>query len=805
MKEDYNKSNKKSENSNAIRQNVLKNRSFASTFRNSFENYNKNNSTLKFLLDEGLRFYNNGEYKKAINCFQIVLDMEPNNTECKKQLLESAMKLEDQTQLNNCDENNILPQTLNLNDVLEFDGLNSDLNKEIKDTIRYPSSEENDISIDNYDENFKEPGFTDNNVFNNLFSKSAIIDTNNKSHWATDILAKKTMRKNLGKTSEPLISSIKNNNEGIAIFDLDGKLVFLNNTFADMHGYSTKRMIGKHLSTFHKNDHLPVVEAANNQIKQTGEFSGEMMHLKSDGSIFPILTHQSLLWNDSSKPIGVIGTYFDLTNLRIMEEEITRFNSAIEQSIDGIAIADLQLKLLYVNDAFASMHGFSQHEMYNMDIEKLYNKVQVEIFKKRIDYIPNQGLWAGEMGCIKKDGTAFPLYISITLIRDDFDNPNGVLLIARDIIERDRAELIAQEVNKNLDSIINTIHEPLIILDINLKILTGNKAFYKAFNQTQSQIKGQLLYNIANHQLDEPKLHELLEDLLPKNKRINNFEIEYNFHLDSPRTILFNAKVINRGENRTKLILLAMEDISERKQAEEELKWKLMKFKMEDGRVYLVKETNPSQSIEAFKDLLKIGYNGLIISRTPEKDFKKGVINGDCEFIWLAEKGKDKSMPPKLNEIELKIENLNRKHVILIDRGDYLFFKNGFKRTLSFIHRLRELAYIGGNVVIISFDPATLDDNELNLIEKECSEIEPRLTKKKLHEKQQKILRIIYEDNLIGKKPTYTVIGQELGISKPTARKRIRVLISVGYIMESVKGRNKILELTEMGKSLFQN
>jgi len=244
-------------------------------------------------------------------------------------------------------------------------------------------------------------------------------------------------------------------------------------------------------------------------------------------------------------------------------------------------------------------------------------------------------------------------------------------------------------------------------------------------------------------------------------------------------------------------------DISEQKRAEEDMKKRMMKFKLDAGKFYLVRESYPALSLEAFKDLLKIGYYGLVISRMPEIEFRKIISNYNYEFIWLAEKSVENSLQPKLKEIELKIENLPRKHTVLIDRMDYLIFKNGFKKILFFVQGLRDLAYLTSNIIIISIDPSTVNNQELRLLEKESLEIEPRLDKRKIPEELYKILKFIYQENSMGVKPSYINIGHELKISRPTVRKRIRSIISARYAIEIIKGKNKVLELTEMGRNLF--
>jgi DNA-binding MarR family transcriptional regulator len=250
-----------------------------------------------------------------------------------------------------------------------------------------------------------------------------------------------------------------------------------------------------------------------------------------------------------------------------------------------------------------------------------------------------------------------------------------------------------------------------------------------------------------------------------------------------------------------------VKDITDRKQTEEDMKRRLMKFILDDGKVYLISETLPTRSMEAFKDLLRIGYHGLALSRSPEKEFRKMVNNGHFDFIWLAEDDNTDTIPPRIKNLESKIDRLFKskpdRFAVYINRLDYIMFKNGFKKTLNFVQRLRELAYVTNNVIILSIDPTTLNNRESRQLEVECNEIKPRMEKKMLAEEQFKILRYIYGNNIVGVKPSYTDIGSELGISKPTVRKRIRILLNGGYVMEFSKGRNKFLELTQAGKNFF--
>ncbi|MFP4559579.1 MAG: DUF835 domain-containing protein, partial [Archaeoglobaceae archaeon] len=224
-----------------------------------------------------------------------------------------------------------------------------------------------------------------------------------------------------------------------------------------------------------------------------------------------------------------------------------------------------------------------------------------------------------------------------------------------------------------------------------------------------------------------------------------------------------------------------------------------MKFHFKEGDLYLEPEKTLSKSLEGFTDLLKVGYQGIIISRTPPEKFNAD-LSGSYDFWWLARKD-ESAIAPELEEIESRIEDLSRK-VFLIDRLDYLISNNNFENTLHFIQNLREIAYMKDHTIILSIDPQTLDEKESRLLEKECSPIEPRYMTK-LPENLLDVMKLIFRQNKSGIKPTYTDVGKELGISKPTARKRIRRLVNHGYLVESTQGRFKLVEITEKGRELF--
>jgi len=121
------------------------------------------------------------------------------------------------------------------------------------------------------------------------------------------------------------------------------------------------------------------------------------------------------------------------------------------------------------------------------------------------------------------------------------------------------------------ENIVETVREPLLVLDSDLKVLTANGSFYDAFKVTPEETIGKFIYDLGNRQWDIPKLRSLLEEILPANSVFNHYEVDHIFQSVGHKTILLNARQVFRKDVGSHIILLAMEDITERKRVEMEL------------------------------------------------------------------------------------------------------------------------------------------------------------------------------------------------------------------------------------------
>jgi chemotaxis protein methyltransferase CheR len=120
------------------------------------------------------------------------------------------------------------------------------------------------------------------------------------------------------------------------------------------------------------------------------------------------------------------------------------------------------------------------------------------------------------------------------------------------------------------DSIVDTVREPLVVLDRDLRVVMASRSFYRAFGATSEDTRGRPLYELAGGQWNIPALRKLLEEVTSEQRIIEAFEIEHEFASIGLRTLLLNARAVFDETNPNTAVLLAIEDITDRRAADRE-------------------------------------------------------------------------------------------------------------------------------------------------------------------------------------------------------------------------------------------
>src|SRR5580692_6127279 len=103
------------------------------------------------------------------------------------------------------------------------------------------------------------------------------------------------------------------------------------------------------------------------------------------------------------------------------------------------------------------------------------------------------------------------------------------------------------DIETYVQDIVDTVREPLLILDTTLRVRSANRAFHQTFQVSSEETENRLIYELGNGQWDIPALRTLLEDIIPTSSPFNDFELEHTFPIIGRRVMLLNGRMLRPG------------------------------------------------------------------------------------------------------------------------------------------------------------------------------------------------------------------------------------------------------------------
>jgi PAS domain S-box-containing protein len=346
---------------------------------------------------------------------------------------------------------------------------------------------------------------------------------------------------------------------GVVLTDIkDGNengFIYVNESYAKMHGYTADELVGKHYSVTVPQEQLAAVRQNSNHCISTGRLTyEEIRKVRKDGTVFPVLSTAQTVRDDSGKPAFIAGIIIDITEIKQAEEETRKFKAIADNADYGVSISEPKGRIVYLNQAYAQMHGYTLDETIGQEFTILYPKEQAKIIWERRERILKTGNSVDELWHQRKDGTVFPTLSTGTAVKDDQGNIIYIAATHIDISERKKMEEqlivtdrlaslgelaagIAHEINNPLTSIIgysdllmaqdigNDVHQDLEVL---------NRESKRAAQIVRNLLAFARKHQIVRERLDINQLIEMVLELRGYEQKVNNILVDAHFAGDLP-------------------------------------------------------------------------------------------------------------------------------------------------------------------------------------------------------------------------------------------------------------------------------
>ncbi len=314
-------------------------------------------------------------------------------------------------------------------------------------------------------------------------------------------------------------------------------------------------------------------------------------------------------------------------------------------------VTDADGRVQYMNTVAEMMTGWPEGEAAGLPLSNVF-RIENETTRKSVANPVTEVLATGaslglanHIVLVARDGKEWILDDGAAPIKDSSGSIAGAVLVFRDVSVRRRAELAVEEALAYAEVIVETVREPLIVLNDQLQIRSANRSYYRNFYTSPAKTEGKSLFELDNQQWDFPRLRELLERILPDNSKFDDFEVDHEIANLGQRKMILNARRLPATGRRPPLILLAIEDATEWQRANENLAVSESRYRRlfetaQDGILLVNLTTRRIFDINPFlTDLLGYTHEELVGKELWEIGLFRDIESNKVLFRTLQEKG----------------------------------------------------------------------------------------------------------------------------------------------------------------------
>ncbi|MGB2862023.1 MAG: PAS domain S-box protein [Sedimentisphaerales bacterium] len=358
---------------------------------------------------------------------------------------------------------------------------------------------------------------------------------------------------------------------GVAIVDLEGNLVYVNDSFAQMHQYSIDELIGKNLSIFHNEDQIERVSQLNDQLKQKGSYvAEEVWHKKRDNTVFPTLMSATLVRDEAGEPLYMAATAIDMTKHKKAEEALQeselRYRTLFETLPVGVGLSASDGRIIDGNSTFQRMIGYSIEEARRINVlDTYYNTAERAPLLKQLQ---QDGFVRGvEVQLKRKDGTIFLASLNVTTMR--MRDETVFVTVARDITEHRRLERALAENEEKYRTLVEGAGDPISTVDERGVFLFANKVAAETLGYQPEDLVGKTLWDFFPKKMADQSAANIRK-VIETGQKINTVSLRE----VQGQTRWYSATIepIRDDHGSVTAAMVIVRDIDDMKRAEEQIK-----------------------------------------------------------------------------------------------------------------------------------------------------------------------------------------------------------------------------------------
>ncbi len=309
---------------------------------------------------------------------------------------------------------------------------------------------------------------------------------------------------------------IANAPDPVFVSDLEGKILQANDAVSELLGFRRDEVLEQSLSRFISEEETREFTAALKEVVERGVTRNAVLNPRSaTGEVIPTSLNASALRDEEGNVIGAIGV---LRDMRELDKARAYAQSLIENAPDPVFVADLEGKILQVNDAVSELLGFRRDEVVEQSLSRFISEEETREFTAALKEVVEHGVTRNAaLNPRSVTGEVIPTSLNASALRDPEGNVIGAIGVLRDMRELDKARAYAESLIKNAP-------DPVFVSDLEGKILEANDAVSELLGFRRDEVLEQSVSRFISPEETREftaALREVVERGVTRNARLN--------------------------------------------------------------------------------------------------------------------------------------------------------------------------------------------------------------------------------------------------------------------------------------------